>query len=153
MMRFILIILIVLLYFLMPIIGKSNVKPYILICLPVIAYVTIFFMSEECVILMFVLAMMLVFGLNRDKTEERFALPLPLANTKTNTNETQIINMTSACTEQEEFKPNAETLIQDSVYDDSNYRHVLIRHQFETEEEQEPCFFDTQGMSGDIKGF
>lgn len=122
----------------------DHVSPYILMCLPLIAYVTIFFMSDDCVILMFVLAMMLVFGLI--KTKEPFVgMPsLPMT------------NMTEACTNQEEaeiFKPNAETLIQDGVYDDSNYRHVLIRHQFETEEEQEPCFFDAQGMSHDIKGF
>ena len=145
MMRLVFLTIVVLLYFSSKKI-KISPSPYILIWLPVIAYVTIFFMSEECVILLFVLVIMIIvrcpksLGIEtQGQRQESFS----------NSNIIKDIKMTVSCEDIKAFKESACT---DSVYDDSNYRHVLIRHRFETEEEQDDCFFDSQGMSFDIKG-
>ena len=108
---------------------KQKAK-YILILLPIIAYITIFFLSEECVILLFILVIM-VFNSIKVKKSESFIDKV----------------------KKDDVVPFKEDECKKSVFDESNYRHVLIRHRFETEEEQDPYYFDTQGMAFEIKGF
>ena len=116
MMRLVFLTIVVLLYFSSKKI-KISPSPYILIWLPVIAYVTIFFMSEECVILLFVLVIMIIvrcpksLGIEtQGQRQESFS----------NSNIIKDIKMTVSCEDIKAFKESACT---DSVYDDSNYNN------------------------------